>query len=206
VGGAQSEDVLGSIRRYVPELKPDLIIYGVCHNDFLPSGVGLQTAEHAYAFPLRNSLKQALMKQSRVIKLTSDAYNNALLRLGLRADFYDQVLSNFKDYQGRFARDVKQMNDEVVGQGIPPIVTIVLDQFPSLGSRGQRITEVAERAMQSAGMHVIPTDKYYQHFAGANFSVSRWEGHPNEIANAIWAAMIANDLEGRPELARFRKE
>ena len=206
VGGAESEDVLASIRRFMPELHPDLVFYGVCHNDFLPSGVGMQTAEHAYALPLRKSLKHALMRHSRVIRLTSDAYHAALLRLGLRAEFYDQILANFGDYQGRFARDVKLMNDEVVAQGLPPITAIVLDQFPAPGSRGHRITEVAESALKSAGMRVIATDSYYRHFAGTNLWISKWEGHPNEIAHAIWATMISAHLEGRSELARFRKE
>jgi hypothetical protein len=206
VGGAESEDVLRTIRRSLPELQPDLVLYGVCHNDFLPSGVGMHTAGHAYAFPLRKSLKHALMRQSRIIKLTSDAYHAALLRLGLRADFYDQVLVNFRDYQGRFARDVKLMNDEVVAQGLPPITAIVLDQFPTPRSRRHRITEVAERALKAAGMRVIATDSYYRHFAGAKFGISKWEGHPNEIAHAIWATMISAQLEGCAELARFRKD
>ncbi len=206
VGGAESEDALRSIRRFLPELHPDLVFYGVCHNDFLPSGLGTHTAGHAYAFPLRKSLKHALMRQSRIIKLVSDGYHAALLRLGLRADFYDQILFNFRDYQGRFARDVKLMNEEVVAQGLPPITAMVLDQFPTPQSRRHRITEVAESALKSAGMTVIPTDSYYRHFAGARFGISKWEGHPNEIAHAIWATMISAQLEGRPELARFRKE
>ena len=40
VDGAQSEDIVRIARRLVPELQPDLVIYGVCLNDFLPSGVG----------------------------------------------------------------------------------------------------------------------------------------------------------------------
>ena len=206
VGGAQSEDVLASIRRFMPELHPDLVFYGVCHNDFLPSGVGLHTAEQAYAFPLRNSLKSALAQHSRIIRLTSDAYATALLRLGLRADFYDQVLANFRDYQGRFARDVRLMNEEVVAQGLPPITAIVLDQYPVPRSRAHQITGVAESALKSAGMRVIATDGYYQHFSGAKFGISKWEGHPNEIAHAIWATMISAQLEGGSDLARFRKE
>ena len=40
VNGAQSEDILKVIERMVPSLNPDLVIYGVCYNDFLPSGIG----------------------------------------------------------------------------------------------------------------------------------------------------------------------
>src|SRR5262249_41843768 len=40
VSGFQSEDIANAIDRMVPQLTPDLIIYGICENDFLPSGVG----------------------------------------------------------------------------------------------------------------------------------------------------------------------
>ena len=50
VSGFQSEDVLHLVTRYVPRLKPDLVVYGVCLNDFLPS----RTNEYrAFTFPCR---------------------------------------------------------------------------------------------------------------------------------------------------------
>jgi len=205
VGADQSEDILRTLRRFLPELHPDLVIYGVCHNDFLPSGVGGDSLNNAYAFPLSKSIKKALMKRSRFASLTSDAYNKALLRLGLRTDFYDQILKDFQGEQARFGRDVKEMNAFVTGQGLPPIVTIVFDRFPAHGSKGDQLTQVAERYLKAAGMDVIETTDYYDRFAGQNFSVSPWEAHPNEIANAIWSAMIAAYLKDHVRMEAFKK-
>jgi lysophospholipase L1-like esterase len=204
VGASQSEDVAQRIRRFVPELQPDLVIYGICHNDFLPSGVSQSKADHAYAFPMSKAMKKAFMDRSRIARLIHDAYGKALLNLGLRIDYYDQILMDFKGYQTRFGRDVKEMNDYVVSQGLPPVVAMVLDQFPSPGSRGAEVTKVAERYLKEAGMSVIDTSDYYRRFAGENLSISKWEGHPNQIANAIWARMIADALVSRPEMGSFR--
>jgi hypothetical protein len=35
--------------------------------------------------------------------------------------------------------------------------------------------------------------------------ISRWEGHPNEVANIIWANMIAKVLRDRPDLQPFKR-
>jgi hypothetical protein len=35
--------------------------------------------------------------------------------------------------------------------------------------------------------------------------VSRWERHPNEEANAIWASRLAAQLRQRDDLAVFRR-
>ncbi len=38
--GSQSEDVLRVTKKHLPILRPNLVIYSVCLNDFLPSGSG----------------------------------------------------------------------------------------------------------------------------------------------------------------------
>jgi hypothetical protein len=78
-----------------------------------------------------------------------------------------------------------------------------MDQFPELDGRGHKISRIAEQAMQSAGFDVISKENYYRRYSGENLSVSRWEGHPNEIANYIWASMIADHLRNRTDLKPF---
>jgi hypothetical protein len=201
VPGAQSEDIANMIARFIPLLKPDLIVYAVSQNDFLPSGVGQY--EFTYAFPLPESAKAALLKQSRALQLTSDLYDGVLRRAHLRRDYLDDILSDFDNYQGRFRRDVARMEALASAAGLPPIVSIVLDQYPVLDGRGHKISRIAEQAMQAAGFDVIPTEDYYRRYSGENLSVSRWEGHPNEIANYIWASMIADHLRSRADLKPF---
>jgi len=204
--GFQSEDIKQRLFKFVPHLRPNLVIYGVCHNDFLPSGVGQYSANDAFSIPLPQYVKEDLAKRSRIIRLSTDGYNQLLLRLGLRADFYDDILRDFRNYQDRFMKDVQAMNSFVASQSLPPIVAMVLDQFPVVDSRGHRITQLAERLLEEAGMNVIDTAEYYRRFTGQNFSVSRWEGHPNEVVNGIWAVMIQAHLRGRDDLKPFAKQ
>jgi len=53
---------------------------------------------------------------------------------------------------------------------------------------------------------VIDTEPYYRSFSDQNLTVSRWEGHPNEVANAIWARMIDTHLRNRSDLKPFAKQ
>jgi GDSL-like lipase/acylhydrolase family protein len=200
--GLQSEDIARQIERMAPLLQPDLIIYGVCLNDFLPSGVR-QYAK--FDVPLPEWFKSTSLERTRLAGLLADGYNTLLLRLGLRADFYDDILSDFQGYQERFSTDVKRMNEFVRGKGLPPITGIVLDQFPSYGGRGYRIARTAEELMLKARFDVIPTEQYYREYDGHAFIVSHWEQHPDEQANAIFATMIADHLIGRPDLSRYKK-
>ncbi len=205
VSGHQSEDVLGKVRDFLPRLDPDLVIYGVCPNDFLPSGTGQYQNNYAYALPLPESVKTLFTDNSRLARLSEDGYNQALLRMGLRVDFFDDILNGFTGYQQRFAGDVTRMNELVTARGLPPVVALTLDQHPRVDSRGWRVAQVAERSMKDAGMDVIGMAPYYRQFEGQNFRVSRWEGHPNEVANAIWATMLDRHLRSLEVLRPFRK-
>lgn len=202
VNGAQSEDIAQTVKKMLPVLQPDLVIYGVCYNDFLPSGVGQY--EHGYAVPLPAWLKTYLLERTRVAGFVKDSYNRLLLMMGISVDFFDDILKDFDGLQKRFAKDVKGMNDFVRSAGLPPVVGMPLDQYVTLDGRGHRISRVAERLMAEAGFDVISLEDYYRRYDGRLFFVSRWEGHPDEEANAIFASMLFDHLRQRPEVQRFR--
>jgi hypothetical protein len=200
--GLQSEDIVRNIERMAPVLQPDLIVYGVCLNDFLPSGVGQYSR---FDVPLPEWFKSMSLQRTRLAGLLSDGYNALLLKLGFRMDFFDDILADFQGYQQRFGRDVQRMNDFVRGRGLPPITGMVLDQFPTYGDRGYRIAKTAEELMRRAGFDVISSEQYYRTYSGQTFIVSHWEGHPNEHAMAIFATMIADRLLGRADLSKYKK-
>ncbi len=206
VGGHQSGDVVRTVRQLLAELRPDLVVYGVCHNDFLPSGRD-QTGDNRYAWaiPVADSVKAFFIDRSRLVRLSAKAYDVALLRMDLRDDYFDEILNGFAGYQERFGRDVAELDELVRSRGLPPVVALVLDHKPAVDPRGRRVTRAAESRLQAAGMDVIETDPYYRHFDGRDFRVSRWEGHPNEIANAIWAVMLDRHLRSLAALRRFCK-
>ena len=203
VDGLQSEDVLRVLKKYVGILKPNLVIYAVCTNDFLPSGKGQYTTE--YPFPLPDRVKDFLIQHTRTGAFLSENYDGALRYLHLRADFLDDILKDFDGYQQRFLRDVAEMNRLVRAAGLPPMVAIVVDQFPSYGGRAYQITKIAESALGQAGAVVISTEDYYRRYHGRAMGISRWDGHPNEVANYIWAGMIAQELRARHDLESFEE-
>ena len=69
VSGNQSEDVLHLTTQYVPQLRPNLVVYGVCLNDFLPS----RTNEYqAFTFPLPEEIKDFFLQRTRLASLLDD--------------------------------------------------------------------------------------------------------------------------------------
>jgi GDSL-like Lipase/Acylhydrolase family len=200
VRGYGSEDIRDLLQRVLPELEPDLVVYGVCLNDFLERG-GTQQDPPTL---LPRKLIKILTKRTRV-GLLFDERSAALLRmLGFTPDFYGDLLANFSARYRRFGSDVAAMNDLVMGSGLPPMIAMVLDQGPRLGGRGQQLALAAERQLRAAGIETVPSEDFYRRYDGRSFRVSRWEGHPNEEAHAIWASELAATIRRRPELARFR--
>jgi lysophospholipase L1-like esterase len=202
--GYNSEDILRVVKDYLPALQPDLVLYAVCLNDFLPSRRGEYQDQKAYSVPLPKSLTDYLLRNTRVAAFLSETYDSALRRLRLRRDFYQDILADFHGYQQRFARDVMEMNRAIQARGLPPMLALVVDQYPSYGGVGHRIARVAELALGKAGASVIDTEDYYRRYNNQPMNVSRWEGHPNEVANYIWAHMLMNELKARPDLEPFR--
>jgi hypothetical protein len=201
----QSEDVLRTIRDFLPQLRPDLVIYTVCLNDFAPSGKGEYHDDDLYQFPLPGRIKRFLIAHTRTGAFLNDEYDAALRKVHLRRDFYDDILIGFGGYETRFRRDVAEMNKTVTTAGLPPMMAMVVDQYPQFQGRGYTIARVAEDALTKAGADVIPTEDYYRRYNNQAMYVSTWEGHPNEVANYIWAEMISQRLTDRPDLVRFRR-
>jgi hypothetical protein len=203
VPGYESEDVRNAIKKYVPTLKPNLVIYAICLNDFLSSSAQYKGDE--YAIPLPDRLTRYLMNHTFTGAFLNDVYDGALRRLHLRPDFLDDILSNFEHDDDRFRDDVAAMNAFVKAAGLPPLVAMVVDQYPDYGGRGYRVAMMAEDAIRAAGAKLIPTTDYYIRYNGKAMYVSRWEGHPDEVANYIWAEMFANELRQRPDLQAFKR-
>lgn len=201
VSGSESEDILRFAERLLPSLGPDLVLYGVCLNDFLPSGRREYRNNRAWSFTLPYGFH--LEHGTRLGALAVNGYDRLLMRLGVRADFFTDILRDFRGYQQRFARDVAAFNRLVTARGLPPVVAMVLNQYPRLDGPGWRIGEIAAEHLRAGGMAVLPAD-YMRTNAGRNFAVSRWEGHPNAEAQRFFAAEFATAVRRDPRLAAYR--
>ena len=89
ISGAQSEDIVRVARRLIPEMQPNLVIYGVCLNDFLPSGVG------QYDGSIR--LPGFIRARTRVGPVAELLISNASIRLGITKDFFDDILQGSRN-------------------------------------------------------------------------------------------------------------
>jgi GDSL-like Lipase/Acylhydrolase family len=204
--GDQSEDVLRIVKEFLPKLKPDLVIYGVCLNDFLPSGKG--EYENNLAWSISFPLQKHFADKTRLGGFLAKKYDDVLISLGLRADFVTDILRGFAGYQARFGRDVKEMNDVVVAAGLPPVTTLVLNHLlgtHKAAQRGYEIMAIAEKLLAEAGMQVVPSKGYVEAHRGKAFMVSEWEGHPDAAAHRIFANELRPYVERAPGLEKYRK-
>lgn len=198
--GFQSEDILGVLYQFLPQVDPDLVVYAVCLNDFLPSGERQHTA---YPLPLPDDWKEYLLERTALARLLDDAYQHLLLALDLRWDFYDDILASGEVYQARFARDVTAMNRIVRDRGLSPIIGIVFHQFPGGDPRGWTLVEIAERSLENAGFDLISVLSWRERFRDRLFPVSRWEGHPNELAHSLIAEHLYERLLQHSKLKEY---
>jgi len=200
VRGQASRDILEVVRGFVPALQPDLVVYGVCLNDFLESGAQQPDVERF----LPEWLSKLLTRRTRVARVVDDRVSALTRGLGWVPDFYTQLLADFDRRRDRFGEDVAAMNAFVTGSGLPPMIALVLDQAPKLSGPGRTLAVEAERELREAGIETLDSEEFYRRYDGRRFRVSRWEGHPNEEAHAIWAAMLAEAIRQQPDFAHFR--
>ena len=207
INGSQSEQIFQVMTMFAPELQPDIIVYGVCLNDFLDAGEEQQTAgaQKRWKIPLPESVKQFLISRTLTGQFFEKAYDDALMRLGLRRDFISNILTGMPHYQLRFTRDMTAMNLVALAQGFPPVVAMVLDAYPVYNGRDHQVARLAETIMQLARINVISSEEYYRAYSGRRFAVSRWEGHPNEEAHRIFAEAFVRVLREHPALQRYKR-
>ena len=149
-------------------------------------------------------MKTTLKERTRIGKFVSDNYTKVLVELGVSMDFVDDILKDFGNYQTRFGRDLVEMQAVMRENGLPPIVGMVLNAFPSTNDRNAQLAAAAELWMNRAKFDVISTVDYQRAYDGQAFIVSRWDGHPNEQGNAHFATMIADHLMERADLQAYR--
>ena len=198
--GSQSEDIVNVVEAFVPQVLPDLLVYAVSLNDFLPSGQGEYSGG---SFPFPEDWKEYLLDRTEIANLVSDGYHSLLLMTDLKKDFYDDILSQSSGFRERFAEDVKAMSRFAVESGLPPVIGIVFHQSFSGDERAWELIAAAEDSLTAADFDLISIQPWRTRLEGQNFQVSRWEGHPNEIAHSLVAEALYERLLARGYLEGY---
>lgn len=199
--GHQMEDLLQVAKRYLPRLQPDLVLYGHCLNDFLPKGKGQYQNNRRWQVPLPERVKDALTERTLIGALISERYDKLLMKLDIRRDFFADILLDFDGYATEFGENASRLNSLVRSRGLPPVVALVLNQFPR-DPRGREISRLAERSMSEAGMDVIAAD-YIREYADKEIQLhlGRWDGHPNAEGNRLFADAFLRYFSSDPGAA-----
>jgi len=189
VCGANSPDILEYGYRYLSLLRPDLVVYGMCLNDFNSKG-----SEYRYNYrwklPIPERFNQWMWHRTRAWRWLSTKYNGFLMSTGLRDDFYGDILRDWDGYQARFSSDVSNLNEIITSRGLPPVIFMVVSQSPTADGRGWQIAMRAEELAGQAGMYVVSCSNYFTKYDGKVMKVSEWEGHPNEEAHRLFADQL----------------
>jgi len=188
-----SEQVAIIAKKWIPRLKPERVIYGLCLNDFEDWDGDTYANNMRWAVPA--ILSKPFVENTLLGELISRGYNQFLLRIGIRQNYYQDVFDNIGNRADRLSRDVSHMNDLVLKYtGMPLLVLVVTELDRS--SNPKRLTMIAEQQAKRGGAEVIPTTEYFKKYGDGHLDlkVSRWEGHPNALMNRIWAEIIFDYL------------
>ena len=183
--GYSSADVAETTRRLLPQLEPDLVVYGVCLNDFVQ-----QVEPEHYTVPLPDKWKKTLVRRTRVGRLVAERYDALLRRLGLRRDFYGELLARLDAERARFARDVAALNAFVVEPGGRPSsrscsTTCRAPAVPGTARAGGGIRAARRRRRGDRQRRLLPR------LRRPRLPRQPLEGHPNEEAHALAVALRA---------------
>ncbi len=209
VRGNESEDILyGGLVPMMIELEPDLVVYGICLNDFQPS-----MKDPAYRARRSVRIKRYLEgSKDKYVSILREFWSwrtmtGPRIWSGMTHDFFGQILVDFDARRDRFAHDLTSMNRVVAEHGVGPMVAMVVNHFLEVeDERADMLTAAAERCAADAGMHVVPAASYYERYRGRSMRVSPWEDHPNATGMNMFADALADAIRDLPIIQRYRRE
>ena len=93
-----------------------------------------------------NELLRFFIIRSILFVYCYHSYHIIRIALDIDEDFVNAVLSDSKNYRVRFYNDMKRMNKLCKDKGLPPIVAMVLDQWPVVGGKAYNVARIARIA------------------------------------------------------------
>jgi len=188
-----SDQIAKVAQRWIPKLNPNRVIYGLCLNDFEDWDGEPYLNNMRWSLP--PVIAEPMVDNTLLGNLLSRGYNQFLMQIGIRQDFYQDIFENISGRADRLGRDVSRINDLALKYTGKPLLVLVVAELDR-SEDARRLTMIAEQQAERGGAEIIPTTEYIEKFGDsyADLKVSPWEGHPNATANRIWAGMIFNSL------------
>jgi hypothetical protein len=195
VCGYQISDIRRLLEKYLDRVQPDLVMYGMCLNDFLPSMMMVYPGSQ-WELPLPKRFKDWLAKETMLFALLTRKYDETLRRFHVRRDFIDDILFSLEHntpLKREFLEDSSRMSKMVAARNLPPILASVIHQHPK-DQRWLQMAEMAQQLLGQAGMSVLDGRSYFRGREDEVFNVSPWEGHPNAECHRIFARIFCDGM------------
>lgn len=189
----------------VSYLGPDLLIYGVCLNDYDTHSNEASEGESVADGGLVGDCKAWLVEKTYVARFFDERIDDVMIAMGLRDSFTSEIEDEFAEKRRRFANDVQEMGKVAHDFGLPPVLAMVLLHEPQVDSRQHELARKTERLLSEVGMTVVPTEGFVEKHNGRRMFVSRWERHPNAEAHRLFAEQFAMTLRTMPILSPHRR-
>lgn len=186
-----------------PVLHPDLVLVGFTGNDVREGEQVPERERYRWSLPIPEGLKTLIARNSKFVSWLTIKYDQLLMNLGLRPNAvasleaaYDPRSAEWKVFVEAYARMLQWTKAQHIP---PPLVGLFLapqysepelndfiDMTPAIRVQDRFVKQVGATLSEMG----IPTVNYVALFRRYNkrrMTVSQWEGHPNALANRLYA-------------------
>jgi len=215
VMGNSAVDEAKLLENIGPLLHPDLVLIGFTGNDVREGNQVPERELNQWALPIPEGIKIFLISKSKLMSWLTMKYDQLLMNVGLRPNAVTSLEAAYEPSSGEWKRFVKAygtMFEWTKAQNIPPplvglfLTTLYsdprlndfIDMTPGMRMQDRFVKQVGATLSEMG----IPTVDYlplFLRYNKQNMTVSKWEGHPNALANRLYAegfldAMMSRNL------------
>ena len=213
VMGYSAVDEMKLLENIGPLLHPDLVLIGYTGNDVREGEQVPERERNRWAFPIPESVKTVLIHNSKLMNWLTIKYDQLLMNMGLRTNVvtsleaaYEPSSDEWKVFVGAYGRMLEWTKAQRIP---PPLVGLFLCTLYSDAQLNDFIDmtpaiRIQDRFVKQVGVTLlgmgIPTVDYiplFRRYNKQNMTVSKWEGHPNALANQLYAEGFLDAITSR---------
>ena len=213
VMGYSAVDEAKLLEKIGPLLHPDLVLVQFTGNDVREDNQVTERNRNRWALPIPEGIKTDLINNSKLMSWLTIKYDQLLMTVGLRPNgvtFLEAAYDPSSDEWKRFVQAYERMLEWSKARRIPPpLVGLFLstqyskaelndfiDMTPAIRMQDRFVKQVGATLSEMG----IPTVDYLPLFRRnnrQNMMVDKWEGHPNALANQLYAEGLLDAITSR---------